>query len=421
MAANFLALKNILLSCILFLLILSPSRIYTLGLFNWNTSSVSYGGSAFSIATLLIMIISIIILVIWLFDSRYNLVTQPRSNFAITIFFLIIIGILFHTTFICYSDNCSTELTGSNLNTIFAIGAAIFFVFSLPHNYASYTFWLGLIFICSLAPILYQLMSYSDIGRGGSLGFSPNELGVIGFALVFHSVFLLLATEKSNKGFKSGRSFIIYLVLAVGSVGVVMSGSRRAILLTLGIVFILPILIGKISFFLKSCLVFVILSFCFYLFFEDIIDYTPSVKRALEIWNTVEAFSDQGRVNIWTTGISSLPDGLLGYGSTGEVSANVYFEETLHSHNILLQLMLQYGPLLGTLVALYILTFSWKALLACRLYFRGLLTYFNVSYVIVVSYTLFSFFDWFFYNPKSIFIFTLALLLSSKRRNRLYD
>ena len=29
--------------------------------------------------------------------------------------------------------------------------------------------------------------------------------------------------------------------------------------------------------------------------------------------------------------------------------------------------------------------------------------------------------DWFFYNPKTVFIFTLAMLLSLKRRSRFYD
>lgn len=389
-----LNLSKILYTLLLFIILCSPSSFFSTGSLCIDLPLVSYGVCYFNVFTAFIFISIICFyakptIANYILLMLFGLLLILTTLVAIAGYPDIGFDLLFLTAAILYSIKII------RLDNLSAVTVAMLYSF---------------LFLILLSYFTSTLSVYSDeMRRYGTVGFGPNELGFISLTV---SVYAILSRK--------------YWILAFAFYGALQSGSRR-------VLFLLPaitILIFAFNLNKKKLFAIAVIGFATYFALDsgfNLSRYLEEVDSLSRLANfnlddLSAFFVDEGRLEIWNSAVLNI-EYLSFRPSVPQIATLVYKSETMHSHNLYLQFMLEYGLLIGITLALANLLLIPVALY--RIYksefYKGYADTFLFLASLYLSFTSYSLFDYPFYNYKMLFIYIVMITMIAKIYLRCYS
>lgn len=283
------------------------------------------------------------------------------------------------------------------------------------HNEIYKSFVIGFMIVSGTSPLFASFGAFGQMNRVGSLGFGPNEMAMI-------SVILF------NQGLNCAKERRIQRVIMVflGTIGVLTSSSRRGLLLVLILVVLFFIRLMVISFGkLKKVKYSVVISLIMILiimlillmfsgrevlsFVEEKFSESPAYIRFQYYLNSGQQLIDfQSRNRIFETALDSIADSpVIGVGFSDSYIATTFFGGNLHSHNLFLQLFLQVGIVLGSIIVIFVLLVLLANLTKIdKFIHKPSFFFFAQALLVYIAFELFGYSLWW---PKLLFIFAVCL------------
>lgn len=370
-------------------LFLSPSRVSMQGILEIDYENIGYAFSFVSYYTILIIITSLYI------RLRYKIPLTVKKSYVFFAFIFIGIQII---AFLKHPNISFLE----TLSHIFTFLLATFLVSQIVTTLilelsAYYACLISLFIVCMVSPL--GLTFYSIYGEGfkraGSLGFSPNDLAIVGL------VTLVFARFINNKVFK-------VLFFISGATALIFSASRKALLI------LLAYLLSRSK---KALFISTLIALIVYLNASSILEWMLSIASESSIpflsrfafiasdknTNLQEAFTDYDRIDFYSIFFKRCSEVLfLGEYSINNVSQKFLNGGTMHFHNFLFEWVL----LFGFIGALILLTWVYNVFsVSYKLYTRGKLNNSNILFFhLFAAFLIFNLLDYSFFNQKLVFI-----------------
>jgi hypothetical protein len=283
-----------------------------------------------------------------------------------------------------------------------------------------------------IAPISLRFFDiYSvEIGRAGTLGLPPNYLGLIATTTIITGLLVYK------------RCIVKFLFITVGSYGILFSGSRRAlavsvILITLVVIanlfrsFIKIIKKPNLNYNAKKIFILILFSvplfFITYsvfktqiIFFQTRLSQTPLISRIQNhLINWEVFFTDSGRDDNISFGIQLLKDNLFGYGGS-DAYLNSFYIPTGHIHNIFIQIGLMYGIITLFIFFSYIITRIIKSIsVVIYIFFHKSVNIDHLGFVsLFLIIIIFDLFDYSLAATKTYYFFIISLAFTNSVLNK---
>jgi hypothetical protein len=412
---------------ILFVILISPSRLFLDGVYQINIRDSFIGDCLFS----WIDIILILFIVVQFFSKKELYI--KRSSKILYVFLSILFVYITLTSFYMFFSNINYEM-GYYLNAILKIFRFIWIdfiiLFFMNNDQDSRTkmMYLFLISFCLLvlvAPL--SLSNYdvygSEMQRAGTLGLPPNYLGIIGSMLMIYGLLI------------SKKNLWAIAYFCIGVYGIFLSGSRRPIgfFAVVMVLYILSIIIKYIRNFLNSrdysfrkiiiryfIALFVIILLCVSLGFSTSLNNAffkymnqsslPLINRIININNSGSSLlEDQDRQRIYAKDFEIIKSNPLGFGGS-DIYVNNFLISEGHAHNVFLQFTIMYGIIFTLLVIVGLMILIRKFWNYLRLKenekFKRPIIFFYILLFLMLGFDLF---DYSLYSSKAWYIICIVV------------
>jgi len=229
--------------------------------------------------------------------------------------------------------------------------------------------------LIGLINVFFAINQYFNVALidGFLLNTSGRPFGNIGQSNNFSGVLIisfLCGWYLFEKAVVSRKLYYVWVFYI--SIGLVLAQSRTTVMVCLCLIVFYRLFYRKIIF-RSTFYDLVWVTFCY----ANLYVLLPLVKQVLgggggSLRELV--IYDSGRLSIWYESIQAIINGpLLGYGWNQIGVAQVLVESNLssaihfrHAHNVLLDLLLYNGPVLGTILITALIVFAWRAFTYCR-------------------------------------------------------
>lgn len=424
---------NLITQLVYFLLILiyiSPSRLYIMGFLPLEFGDTYISDTIFNIFDFLIIFIFILI-------TKKYFKQYSRTYVGLFVFCSIILFFIMISLFLESSSSFDIHYFLNSISKIIRF-YFVYLVFYISHNKAKNTrVFLDIIMIIFIVLILIAPISlrffdiYSvEIGRAGTLGLPPNYLGLIATTTIITGLLVYK------------RCIVKFLFITVGSYGILFSGSRRAlavsvILITLVVIanlfrsFIKIIKKPNLNYNAKKIFILILFSvplfFITYsvfktqiIFFQTRLSQTPLISRIQNhLINWEVFFTDSGRDDNISFGIQLLKDNLFGYGGS-DAYLNSFYIPTGHIHNIFIQIGLMYGIITLFIFFSYIITRIIKSIsVVIYIFFHKSVNIDHLGFVsLFLIIIIFDLFDYSLAATKTYYFFIISLAFTNSVLNK---
>lgn len=400
----------------LFVLLLSPTRLYMTGLFllDFTTSFMS---------DVFISVIDVLLVLLLGFILYKNRKKIKKPN-LVALIMMGVVGFLMLQSLITLIlvDDFVFKYFLSSISKLARFSLMVWFIVSLI-KFEILTFddfevilvvsLMILVLVSPVSMIIYEI--YGLMGRAGTLGFPSNYLGVLGSVLFVYAFF-------------SKKTLLRITSTIVGLTGAILSGSRRPLffLAAFVVAYIIYETIIKIRLFVrennkKGIRKYLILMSAFIVFILvfiilwnmsalDFLKSLPLIRRVLGYLESGQSLIvDNARLGIYKKVWNLITEHPFGLGGSDAYLNVVYIAEG-HSHNVFLQFALLYGWVwfffFFELFFLYCIYFT-KSII--NFVFKGQsVGIFNFYLMILVLY---DFLDYNLYSAKMMYVFAMVFAL----------
>lgn len=285
-------------------------------------------------------------------------------------------------------------------------------------NMKMLTFIIPLLILVIASFFLTGYGSYGTSNRAGTIGFGSNEAAM--FACILIAIALVI---NANMFVKAG-----FLILGISCVFVV--SSRRGIVVAIGIIGIYSLLSLikrkdkiKIGHLVAITALAGIMVFVFYKYYDVIynnIINSPLVIRFKYTERMGQSiFDTSDRATLYQNGIRHLIEHpFLGYMGSDKLYAQ---GEISHAHNLILQFLVVYGVVLGSVIAIYFVCVFLRAIriLITNYHNKNLSSFDSIVSLFFVIYFAFDMLGYLLWNPKGmLWVLVSTHLINNAYRNR---
>lgn len=400
----------------LFVLLLSPTRIYLTGLF-----ALDFSPSFMS--DVLISVIDFLLILFLGFVLYKNREKIKKPN-LVALIMMGVVGFLMFQSLITLIivDDFEFKYFLSSISKLARFSLMIWFIVSLI-KFEILTFddfevilVISLIILVIVSPvtmIIYEI--YGLMGRAGTLGFPSNYLGVIGSVLFVYAFF-------------SKKTLLRITSAIVGLTGAILSGSRRPLffLVAFVVAYIIYEAIIIIRLFVReknnqgirkyliSMSAFIVFILIFIILWNtsalDFFKSLPLIRRVLDFLESGQSLIvDNARFDIYKKVWNLIVQHPFGLGGSDAYLNVIYIAEG-HAHNVFLQFALLYG---WVWFAFFFELFIYY----CIYFIKSIINFilkgqnvgiFNFYLMILILY---DFLDYNLYSSKMIYVFAMVFAL----------
>ena len=254
---------------------------------------------------------------------------------------------------------------------------------------------------------------YATSNRVGTLGFGSNETAMFACALIG-----IALISKFNMWIKLGLSIL-------GLLCVLTVSSRRGIAVALALIaiYVLIILFGKrkrmtVTQFLTILLGIALVSVIIYINFDRIYNYVMRSPLLIRFSYSkrigIDIFDTSDRSDIFRDCMTRLNESpFLGFMGSDKLFAQGSFT---HTHNLLLQFIVIYGYFFGSVIAVYFIASTYKAIRLLFWDYKNQLTtrigaFYSIFFLVYFVFDMYGYLLW---NPKGILWVMITSFLISK-------
>jgi O-antigen ligase len=264
----------------------------------------------------------------------------------------------------------------------------------------------------------FFLANYQQFGesrRVGSFGFGSNETALFVTTLILFLIFN-----------RSIRLFFNYIFVFIGIISLFIIASRRAYLLLVVLFLVISFFSRrryKITFSLRGIVVFSILTTITIIILNlGLLNWLRDsnfVNRIFYFLNNDLSFIEvSSRLDIYRQAfISIIKRPILGYLGSDSLIASDAFSNTIHAHNIFIQMILKYGILIGIGINVFLLSTLYKSFVIIKsIHNRIKETIFPIFFIVYITFDLLGYMLW---NPKGLMIVIMSVVFINTKYKEL--